>query len=158
MYLLYPTESDPDPKDRKMSITFYWLCELNMRAWNWNATYLVCGINDQKLFSVELIIRFLGTKTKINSLAKNLEVPPFRFLAKILVPRNIINKWSSTRFYFKPFLEIIPQTNSKKTIFELIIREQVLDMTLHRNVPRFCTGTSFSYWDYTDRPLRGLSV
>ena len=35
------TESDPDPKVRKMSITFYWLyatSELRMLAWNWNAT------------------------------------------------------------------------------------------------------------------------
>ena len=31
--------------------------------------------------------------------------------------------------------------NLKKTIFDLIIRGQVLDMTVQRNVPRFCTGS-----------------
>ena len=28
----------------------------------------------------------------------------------------------------------------KKTIFDLFLRVQVLDMTIQRNVPRFCTG------------------
>ena len=43
------------------------------------------------------------------------KVLPSRFVAEmfifVLVPINLPNyEWSSTRFYFKPFLEIIPQT------------------------------------------------
>ena len=32
-------------------------------------------------------------------------------------------------------------TDSKKNIFDLIIRREVLDMTVQRNVPQFCTGS-----------------
>ena len=32
-------------------------------------------------------------------------------------------------------------THLKKTIFDLIIRGQVLDVTVQRNVPRFCMGS-----------------
>ena len=32
-------------------------------------------------------------------------------------------------------------TDSKKTVFDLIIRGKILDMTVQWNVPRFCTGS-----------------
>ena len=42
----------------------------------------------------------------------------------------------------------------KRTIFDLTIRGQVLDMTVQRNVPRFCTG-SICGWNLF-QPLHGL--
>ena len=53
-------------------------------------------------------------------------------------------------------------TDSKKTIFDVIIWEQGLDMTVQKNVPRFCTGSicgwNHSYWGYVRYMYIGLYV
>ena len=50
-------------------------------------------------------------------------------------------------------MDVTEMTDSKKKKFALIIRGEVLDMTIQKNVKRFCTResvaeTCFSHWGY----------